>query len=342
MALRVKDIANMLNISPSTVSLVLNNKPGASEETRQKVLRIVKDMGYDTNMLSKPALRNNKGIRFIVYKKHGNVVADTPFFSSLMEGIDLEARKNGYNLLVSYINEKENKAEVLRIIEENPLDGLLVLATEMNSEDIKPFILFGIPVVVIDSYFETEKLDTIVINNEQGAYEATKYLIDFGHRDIGYLKSSTWIKNFEERQDGFSKALLENGIKIREDNVLKIESTMDGAYRNMVDILKKDIVLPTAFFADNDIIAFGAMKALKEYGVKIPQDISIIGFDDMPFCNMVDPALTTIKVFKERIGMLAVERLISKIEKDIYESIKLEVATVLVERKSVININETI
>lgn len=337
MGLRIKDISDMLNISPATVSLALNNKPGVSEETRQKILSVIADMGYDTNLLSKPALRNNKSIRFIVYKKHSKVVADTPFFSTLMEGIDLEARKNGYNLVISYINESENKAEVLRLIEENPLDGLIILATEMNSEDIKQFMQLGVPVVALDSYFEKEKLDTVIINNVQGAYEAVKYLIDSGHTDIGHLQSSIRIKNFEERNEGFMKALSDNKIKFEEKNVFTLEPTMEGAYNSMLDSLKKDIKLPTAFFADNDIIAFGTIKALREFGIQVPNQISIIGFDDMPFCEMIDPALTTIRVFKQRMGMLAVDRLINKIEGNIYEYIKLEIGTILIERKSVAN-----
>lgn len=336
MGLKIKDISDMLNISPATVSLALNNKPGVSEETRQKILSVVEDMGYDTNILSKPALRNSKSIRFIVYKKHGLVVSNTPFFSTLMEGIDLEARKNGYNLVISYINESDNKAEILRIIEGNPLDGLIILATEMTSEDIKPFTKLGVPVVALDSYFDMEKIDTIVINNVQGAYEATKYLIDSGHSNIGYLKSSIWIKNFEERKYGFTKALSDNGLTYNVKNVLNLEPTMEGAYTSMINILKNGTPLPTAFFADNDIIAFGTIKALRESGMHLPKQISIIGFDDMPFCEMIDPALTTMKVFKERMGALAVDRLINKIEKNICEFIKLEISTVLIERKSVV------
>jgi len=335
MALKVKDIARMLNISPSTVSLVLNNKPGISEETRQKVLKTVEELGYNTNILSKPALKNNKNLRFVIYKKHGNVVADTAFFSALIEGIDTEARKNGYNLVFSHVNESEGKMDVYRIIEENPLDGILLLATEMSPEDLQPFTRLNMPIVILDNNFEREKLDTVLINNVQGACEATKYLIDMGHKSIGYLHSSVWINNFEERKEGYLKALQENGLQANEKYIFGLESTTEGAYGDMKALLQKGRKLPAAFFADNDIIAFGAIKAMKEHGLRIPEDVSVVGFDDVPFCEIIDPPLTTIKVHKQRMGMVAVKRLIEKIEENAAEFIKIEVGTELVVRKSV-------
>ena len=336
MALRVKDIADKLNISPATVSLVLNNKPGVSSETRQRVLKLVEEMGYGTNLLSKPALKNNRNIRFVIYKKHGMVVSDTPFFSALMEGIDQEARSEGYNLIISYMNEKDSsRAETLRILEENPADGLLLLATEMEAEDLAPFLRMETPLLVLDGNFEKAGRDTVLINNRQGAYEATRYLIEAGHTEIGCLASSVWIRNFDERREGFLEALDECGMKPDKRFMLSLESTMEGACRDMRRIIASGAVLPTAFFADNDLIAFGAIKALKESGIKVPERVSIVGFDDMPFCDMIEPALTTIRVFKERMGRIAVKRLIERIGSDMEESIKIEVGTQLVERKSV-------
>lgn len=336
MVLRVKDIANSLNISPATVSLVLNNKPGISEETRQKVLRFIEQNGYNTNALSKPALKHNKNIRFVVYKKHGLVVADTPFFSALMEGIDQEARNDGYNLIISYINETDNnKMEVLRILEENPADGILLLATEMQQEDLKSFFQLNQPMVLLDNHFPGEKLDTVVISNRQGVYEAVGHLFLKGHREIGYLHSVNRINNFDERESGFMEAIHDYGIKYSKRNTVILDSTLDGAYRDMSKLLQTDIKLPTAFFADNDIIAFGAVKALKERGFKLPDDISIIGFDDMPFCEMLEPSLTTLRVFKNRMGRLSVKRLIERIEENVEEFVNIEVMTELVERKSV-------
>lgn len=337
MKLKAKDIAKKLSISPSAVSFVLNNKPGVSEETRRKVLKVIEQMGYNTNIFSKSALTHNRNIRFIIYKKHGLVVSDTPFFSSLMEGIDREARSLGYNLIVTYIDEnKDNLMKILRIIKGTSPDGIMLLATEMTKEDLKPFKKLNIPLLLLDSYFESENLDTVIINNIKGVFKATCYLAELGHTDIGYLHSSVWINNFNQRMVGFKEAINDKGLKLNKNFIFCLESTIDGSYKNMLIILEEKPKLPTAMFADNDIIAFGAIKAMKEFGIRIPQDVSVIGFDDMPFCEMIDPPLTTVIVYKQRMGMIALKRLVERIDEAPAETIKIEVNTTLIERKSVI------
>ena len=337
MKLKAKDIAKKLSISPSAVSFVLNNKPGVSEETRRKVLKVIEQMGYNTNIFSKSALTHNRNIRFIIYKKHGLVVSDTPFFSTLMEGIDREARSLGYNLVVTYIDEnKDNLMKILHIIKATSPEGIMLLATEMTKEDLKRFKKLNIPLLLLDSYFESENLDTVIINNIEGAYKATCYLTELGHIDIGYLHSSVWINNFDQRMVGFKKAINHKGLTLNKNSIFCLESTIDGSYKNMFKILESKPQLPTALFADNDIIAFGAIKAMKEFGIKIPQDVSIIGFDDMPFCEMIDPPLTTVMVYKQRMGMIALKRLVERINEAPAETIKIEVNTTLIERKSTI------
>lgn len=337
MKLKAKDIAKKLSISPSAVSFVLNNKPGVSEETRRKVLKVIEQMGYNTNIFSKSALTHNRNIRFIIYKKHGLVVSDTPFFSALMEGIDREARSLGYNLIVTYIDEnKDNLMKILHIIKVTSPDGIMLLATEMTKENLKPFEKLNIPLLLLDSYFESEDLDTVIINNIKGVYKATCYLAELGHIDIGYLHSSVWINNFDQRMTGFKKAINDKGLKLNKNFIFCLESTIDGSYKNMSRILENKPQLPTALFADNDIIAFGAIKAMKEFGIRIPQDVSVVGFDDMPFCKMIDPPLTTVMVYKQRMGMIALKRLVERIDEAPAETIKIEVNTTLIERKSAI------
>lgn len=337
MKLKAKDIAKKLSISPSAVSFVLNNKPGVSEETRRKVLKVIEQMGYNTNIFSKSALTHNRNIRFIIYKKHGLVVSDTPFFSALMEGIDREARSLGYNLIVTYIDEnKDDLMKILHIIKVTSPDGIMLLATEMTKENLKPFEKLNIPLLLLDSYFESENLDTVIINNIKGVYKATCYLAELGHIDIGYLHSSVWINNFDQRMTGFKKAINDKGLKLNKNFIFCLESTIDGSYKNMFRILENKPQLPTALFADNDIIAFGAIKAMKEFGIRIPQDVSVVGFDDMPFCEMIDPPLTTVMVYKQRMGMIALKRLVERIDEAPAETIKIEVNTTLIERKSAI------
>lgn len=334
--MKVKDIASALNLSPATVSLALNNKPGVSSKTEEKIMNYIKKNGYSVKSPKKNPLSDSRNIRFIIYKKHGKVVSDTSFFTQLIEGIESETRKNGYNLIISYIYKFKDNMEVIDYLIKNPPDGIIILATEMSREDLKVFDKIAAPKVLLDNCFEEEKIDSIVINNEHGAYAATEHLIKMGHTKIGYLHSSVIINNFLKRNQGYIRALNSYNIKFDESMVFNLESTIEGAYRDMAEILSKNPKMPTAFFADNDIIALGAIKAMKEFKIRIPEDISIIGFDDMPFCMLNEPTLSTMKVFKQRMGKIVVDRLIEKIEDNVPEFVKIEVGTELVQRSSVI------
>ncbi len=333
MALKVKDIANMLGVSPSTVSLVLNNRPGISESTRQRIFDKLTELGY-SNMIPK-ATTNYPNLRLVIYKKHGGVVSDTHFFSQVIEGIDTQTRKSGYNLLINYISGLDPVEEQLRCFNQSSCDGLILLATEMSPEDLTPFQTLKIPTVVLDSYFQFVQQDAVVINNMQGASEAIRHLTEMGHTRIGYLHSNVYINNFQERRDGVIQALRGAGLQLPESFLFSLTPSIDGAYNSMRRLLSQQPVLPTAFFADNDLIAVGAARALREAGYVIPNDISIIGFDDMPVAEAMNPPLTTIYVPKQRLGMLAVKRLISQIQQETAEFVKIEVGTHLVCRQSV-------
>lgn len=327
----VKDIAAAANVSPATVSNALNNRKGVSDEIKRLVFKVAKDMGY-TN---KSSMERNT-IRFVIYKRHGYVVSDTPFFSSLIEGIEKQCRSQGYELLVSHVNTyDEDYKEMINSINSDYSSGIILLATEMVTEDLEMFQNVRVPVVLLDNYFKNSIYDSVLINNTDASYKATKYLIENGHTDIGYLHSSVHINNFHFRRQGYEDAMVEHGLKADERYQMCLEPTMEGSYRDMKIVLEgSNAVLPTAFYADNDIIAFGAMKALMEKGIRIPDDISIVGFDDMPFCEMTNPRLTTIKVFKQEMGSIAVRRLMQKMSGNDNIIQKIEVGTELVIRDS--------
>lgn len=336
MSVKIKDIAKALGLSPATVSMVFNNKPGVGSETRDRVMEYADKVGYQRSPAHQTRVKATGSIRFIIYKKTGLIVTDTPFFSALIESIDAEARREHYGLVISYIDSRKDKSDLMKIINEDPLDGIIILATEMDSEDIKAFHSVSVPVVVLDSYFEMEKFDTVVINNVRGAFEATKYLIDCGHTKIGHLKSAVPINNFYERDAGFKKALGYANLEYDEGNNFLLSPSIDGSYSDMMKELGSGRKLPTAFFADNDIIAFGAMKAMKECGVVLPEDVSIVGFDDIPYSTLIEPHLTTISVYKRRIGILAVKRIMERIRDEANELVKIEVGADLIIRDSVI------
>jgi DNA-binding LacI/PurR family transcriptional regulator len=336
----MQDIAKAAGVSPGTVSNALNNRKGVSKEKREKILEIAESLGYYKSGGSK---EGKNTIRFIIYKKHGFVVTDTPFFSALIEGVERECRSSGYELLVSHIIHSEHsKDNIMGIIRQEEVAGILLLATEMSEGDMEPFKGLSIPVVVVDSYFKKENFDFVLMNNSAGTYRAVSYLIEKGHRDIGILDSSIDINNFYYRRVGFSEALRDNNLDNNNNKCrFLLEPTLEGSYRDMKALLlREELKLPTAFFALNDIIAFGAIRALTEKGFRVPEQISVIGFDDMPFCEISNPRLTTVKVFKQAIGKSAVKRLIQRINEDIDTCQKTELDTELVIRESVQKLNK--
>ena len=334
MSISAKELAQKLNISAATVSMVLNRKPGISEKTRSMVIEAAKEYGYDFS--KKWDLSEEKGnIQYVIYKKHGTVVGDTPFFSQVTEGIEHACKEEGYDLQINYFYENQDINAQIQALSEKNCQGILLLGTELDVDYFPPFSKLKVPMVILDSYFEELNCDSVLINNVQGAYRATNYLIEKGMTNVGYLRSSYPIGNFAERGDGYYKALRHQHLPTSHNFVHDLTPSMEGAYLDMIHILQEKPAMAQAYFADNDLIAAGAMRALKEFGFRIPEDISIIGFDDMPICDFLDPPLTTMEVPKKRLGELAMKQLVQKISKEPKLTVKIEVSVKLHERKSV-------
>ena len=272
MSISAKELAQKLNISAATVSMVLNRKPGISEKTRNLVLDAAREYGYDFS--KKWDTAEEKGsILYVIYKKHGTVVADTPFFSQLTEGIEQACKGKGFELQITYFYENKDIGAQIQELSEKNCQGILLLGTEMDVEYFQPFTRLKVPMVVLDTYFEELDCDSVLINNVQGAYLATNYLIDKGLGEIGYLRSSYPIGNFEERADGYYKALRHHDLPTSHPYVHRLTPSMEGAYTDMSEILREKPPVAPAYFADNDLIAAGAMRAFKEFGYKIPRSV---------------------------------------------------------------------
>lgn len=337
MSVTAKELAKKLNLSEAAISMALNNKPGVSTATRQRVQNAAKELGFDFTKLKEAASlpQTEQGtISFIIYKKHGAVVADTPFFSQLAEGIQQGCRQALYRLNINYLYEDEDVVRQLQNLSYS--NGIILLGTEMKYEDFKPFDSLRIPLVVLDTYYEGLKYDCILINNFQGAYQATDYIIRRTKAQPGYLRSSYLIGNFEERADGFYKAIRDNGMSASRSQVLSLSPSTDGAYEDMLALLQSGEEPAHCYFADNDIIAASASKALREYGYRVPEDVSIIGFDNVPLCTYIEPALTTVNVPKQYMGQMAVERLVQNLRCREHFPIKIEIGTSIIKRTSVI------
>lgn len=337
MAVRSKDIASMLSISPSSVSLALNNKPGVSDETR----KLVKEKARELGRVSKIAETDTdvRNLIFLVYRKNGqNKEASQYFsqiFSEIIEGVESQSKELGYTLTVSYVDRSSIEAEAARL-KKKKTAGILLLATEMSKEQVRLFTELPVPVVIIDNYFDDADADCVLMNNEQGVELAVSHLIDMGHERIGYIHVNDDANNFEERYFGFFKSMKKHGLEVRPTDVAEFSTSGgDALYWELKNHFADIKDYPTAFFADNDIIAILAIRVFHEAGYSIPEDISIIGFDDIALSELMDPPLTTIQTSKRAIGRDAVNALISKKRGMSDGTGKIELKTRLIERKSV-------
>jgi LacI family transcriptional regulator len=340
--MKLKDIAEELGISMATVSMVLNNRPGISQQTRMKVLEVVRNSNYKAPYLKEHAEQISNVINLIIFRSHGKVATfDTPFFSDIIESIQNHTKKLGFQLMVLFvnINDPQYEHDIEMLTQQNCI-GTILLATEMEKKDFAGFEMIRTPLVVLDNALVGVSCNKVLINNYEGAYKAVRFLFRKGHRQIGHLKSSIRIKNFDERLGGFMHAIREFGLSSSSLFTVELNSDLEGSYHDMCTYLQKSPVLPTAFFADNDYIAMGALKALKQFSIEIPNRVSLIGFDDMPFCTICDPALTTMRVHKTDIGKIAVNRIVDLQQSDDNYCLKQEIDTEIIERASVKNLCE--
>ena len=342
MNIGLKDIADKARVSMATVSLVLNEKPGVGEKTREKILRIAEEIQYSPKTKKGMASREPGTIKFLKIVKHGHILNEDHrvFISDYVDGLSKAAKKDEYNLLVSSY-EGNDIGSIIRSLDLKTLKGLVVLGTELDEEDFKLFTSIEIPVVFIDAFHDFYQFDFIDMDNSEAVFKIVTYLVENGHREVGFIGSTMVTRNFSLRKKGLSESLEYYNLPVRKEWFFYVDSTFDGAYRDMLSILEKKPNLPKAFFAANDIIALGCIRAFKKMNLSVPEDISIIAFDDIPAAAMSDPPLTSVKVSKSQIGEMAIQILERRLQRDgLTHSIKLLISSELVKRKSVLNLNE--
>lgn len=308
MKVSIRDLSKMTGFSPATISNALNHKKGVNRETAEEIFRVARETGYlSANAVTK--------IKLLIFKKNGQIIDDTPFFQSLIEGFEEECHRLGYEMVISRADQRDPDygTQVRELLNEQGA-AVVVLATEMMDGDLEPYRNAPCPLVILDHWTESMEFNSVLINNADAARMMTEHLLENGHTEVGYLRGAFRIKGFRSRFVGFQTALKKRKVPYKEEYTVTLGTSSNGAYQDMLRYLQKKPKLPTAFFADNDMIALGAMKALQEMGVRVPEDVSVVGFDDLPFCEISSPPLTTLRVPNREMGKMAVRRLAEMIE----------------------------
>ncbi len=336
MAARIKDIAKRADVSEATVSLVLNQKPGVKTSTRERVLQIAREMNYGATQ--RIALNTSAGtVRFLQIAMHGHTVNrdHNVFIADYIDGLTRAAKTNRQKLEISAFR-GDSAADIAGSIRDSGIKGAVVLGTELSVNDIATLGSLKVPVVFLDTFYDFLPFDFVDMNNKDSVYTIIQHLVDHGHREIGFVRSAVNTHNFQLRDTGFWEAVQALDLDIKDRHVFTVDSTLDGAYRDMHERLRNRPKLPSALFCTNDIIAYGAIRAIREHKLQIPDDISIVAFDDLPASAVMVPPLTTIRVQKKVMGELAVQLLSRRIANGVdAPPTKIQVGGRLIVRSSV-------
>ncbi|MDO4621379.1 MAG: LacI family DNA-binding transcriptional regulator [Eubacteriales bacterium] len=306
MAATIKDIRNETGLSLATISKYLNGG-NVLPENREKIDRAIDKLHYQVNEMARGLVTNRTYTVGLIAQKISSI-----FNGTLMEIIGRELRKNGYGMLIcDSSDDSATEADNIRFLLNKKVDGMLVIATSMDMAAVRPAVDAGVPIVFVDRWVPDSGLASVTLDNRKAAKEAVEYLIRNGHRDIALLGSREEMTGIE-REKGYRDALEEAGIPIREEFVFVESHTLEHGYNGMKQILRQK-EKPTAVLMTNYDINLGTVIAMNEMGVRCPEDISLIGIDDLLLPRIVKPSLTVMRQPMEEIGTAAAKLLLAEI-----------------------------
>ena len=328
----IKDVAEKAGVSIATVSKVINEIPGHyNPETKERIVKAIKSLNYQPNLVAR-SLRSSKThtVDFMVPELQ-------PFFAEILKGVQSVAKKKGYSIVLCDTDyDPRQEAAYVDSLLKRRVDGGIFTSGMIQSEHILRLKEEGIPIVLIEKFIDDPDIPGVLIDNISAAKKAVKYLIELGYRDIGFISAPVEMVPFKDRFEGYKQALRENMIPHNSSNVhikdnIRRESLRDG-YQVMKRIIQQGNY-PRAFFIVSDTLAIGAMKAIRDSGRKVPDDIAIIGFDDIEMASFCEPSLTTMAQPKYEMGVKGMELLVKamsgvKLRK---KEIKLEVELIVRE-----------
>ncbi len=327
----IRDVAAAAGVSPQTVSRVINNRPDVAPQTRRRIWQVIRELGYQPSALA----------RALVSKRTyalGLITADFSdyFFTQVIVGAEAEARRNGYFfILCSTERNPADEPEYLRLLTERQVDGILFArpSTEQDSRHVASLVHQGVPLVTTAYHLPGEQLTVVDVDNVEGGFQATHHLVSCGHRRIGMITGPADWKSVKDRSEGYRRALETAGIPFDPRCVVHGDWSYEGGYRAMQQLLLQSPEI-TALFAQNDCMAIGAMLALRETGRRIPEDIAVVGFDDIPAAAYCYPPLTTMRQPMQEVGRVATRLLLELIQDPSTERKEVLLKAELVHRSS--------
>ena len=327
----MEDIAKKAGVSINTVSRALNDKPDINEQTKEEIIQIAEDLNYQPNRFA-------QGLRSSKTSTVGVIVADilNPFFSALLKGIEQAARQQDYSIIVQDTDEKYgNERSAIQTMMAEQVDGLLITPVQTEKETISELQRSSLPFVLVGRHFDELDTSYVVTDDVQGSYKATEYLIEKGYKQIAIISGPAHISSSRERLLGFRDAMNDHDLAIPEEFVLKNTVTMEEGYETGEELLAGEKT-PEAVLCYSDFVALGVIKAAREAGYGIPEDLAVIGYDDIFFSTCLEVPLTSVRIPKKEMGQRSFETLRQLIgaEKGEPAQKRIKLEAKLVERES--------
>lgn len=329
----IKDVARQSGYSLSTVSLAINQRGYVSPETRSKILKVVQELSYHATRSARGLASKTSGnIGFILTEDHFS--AAEPFYTKVFLGTEFEARRHNYYILLTTVPDQYVPGETPRFLLERNVDGVIV-AGKINPKLVEHIESFGIPVVLVDYEVKRKRFSAVLIDNKEGIRAGMQHLLGLGHRAIAFIGGDIEHPSIAERYQGYCETLDEHGIPLRSElvSVDGIEPRVATGAAATEKVLASG-VRPTAVVAANDAMAIGCLQSLKQAGIRVPDDIAVMGFDDIDTCVITEPRLTSVRVFKEEMGKLAVQRIVEMISSKTQTVVTTHVPVELMIRES--------
>lgn len=302
----IQEVAKRANVSVATISRVLNNSPNVKNETRERVMNAIKELNYSPNLSGRILRRNETKIVLVLLPTISN-----PFYSKAVTGIRHAADKLGYLILICNTeSDVKKEMEYLDLLRYKQADGAIMMSKESDIGKLEE-IGASHPIVQCFEYRKSDMLSYVSVDNEQAAYEAVKYLIGLGHRRIGLVGCDTQYPSAEQRESGYKKALQDANIELDTDLIIRGDYGFRSGFNCAGKLMEHK---PTAIFAISDMQAIGVIKALKGMGLSVPEDISVVGFDNVTFSEIYDPGITTVSQPTYKMGSKAMNILIDELK----------------------------
>jgi LacI family transcriptional regulator len=315
MALTIEHIASLAGVSRSTVSRVLNNQPGVKQRVRERVIQVIQDHNYSPKVAARHLASARSDSIGVLIPRSAAASLHDPFIAAMIQALFESSAQQGYFAMVAMVTADRETGFYDRILRGRNFDGVIMFSSDIDDPILPLLIKDGGPLVLIGRHPYFENVAWVDVENREGANEAVSHLISLGHRRIGLINGQLQMESALARRDGYKQALLEHGLAIDSDLMVEGFYSQPAAYQAMHALL--DLPQPpTAIFAASDGMAVGALNAIRDRGLRVPDDVAVVGYDDLTLADQSTPPLTTVRQPVQEMSEHAVRLLIEQIRGD--------------------------